>query len=236
LVIRMLANRGHTVEVVSTGAEALAALEQQAFDVVLMDVQMPVMDGFEATAAIRVRERASNRHMPIIAMTARAMPGDRERCLNAGMDAYLSKPMTAGALYSAIDQLLQSESTNRVGTIESVAEPPVDLSAVVETVEGDEALLAELVRVFAHDYPKRLTEIREAIAIGESKRLERASHGLRGEVGLFSAQVACNLAATLETMGREGHLDNALGVLQELEREIERVILFLDHAGREAHV
>jgi GAF domain-containing protein/CheY-like chemotaxis protein/HPt (histidine-containing phosphotransfer) domain-containing protein len=236
LVARILANRGHTVEVVSTGAEALAALEQQVFDVVLMDVQMPVMDGFEATAAIRAREQASNRHMPIIAMTARAMPGDQDRCLNAGMDAYLSKPMTAGALYSAIDQLLQGESESRMPTIESVAEPPVDLSAVLETVEGDEALLAELVRVFAHDYPKRLTEIREAIASGENEHLERASHSLRGEVALFSAQVACNLAATLETMGREGHLDSALSVLQELEREIERVILFLDHTGREARV
>jgi signal transduction histidine kinase/CheY-like chemotaxis protein/HPt (histidine-containing phosphotransfer) domain-containing protein len=236
LVARMLANRGHTVEVVSTGAEALAALEQQAFDVVLMDVQMPVMDGFEATAAIRARERATTRHMPIIAMTARAMRGDQEKCLNAGMDAYLSKPMTAVALYATIDQLLQNESENRLPTIEAVVESPVDLSSALETVEGDETLLAELVRVFALDYPKRLAEVREAIAMSDDKRLERTAHGLRGEVGLFGAEIASNLAATLETMGREGHLENARDVLQELERELARVILFFDHAGWETRV
>ena len=120
LVARMLANRGHTVEVVSTGAEALAALEQQPFDVVLMDVQMPEMDGFEATAAIRDRERATNRHMPIIAMTAHAMRGDQEKCLNAGMDAYLSKPMTATALYTTIDHLLYRASENRMPSTESM--------------------------------------------------------------------------------------------------------------------
>jgi two-component system, sensor histidine kinase and response regulator len=227
LVGRLLANRGHTLEVVSTGTEALAALEQQVFDVVLMDVQMPEMDGFEATAAIRAREQAIDRHIPIIAMTARAMRSDREKCLNAGMDAYLSKPLTAAALYTTIDRLVHRKSQHRMPTIESMVEPPVDLAAVLHTVEGDKTLLAELVRVFTHDYPKRLAEMREAISMGEDKRLERAVHGLRGEVGLFGAKIAYNLAAMLETMGREGQLESAWGVLQELERELGRLIATL---------
>jgi signal transduction histidine kinase/DNA-binding response OmpR family regulator len=236
LVARMLANRGHTVEVVSTGAAALAALEQQAFDVVLMDVQMPEMDGFEATAAIRARERATNRHLPIIAMTAHAMRGDQERCFNAGMDAYLSKPMTAAALSTAIDQLLYREAEHRVPIIASMVDPPVDLASVLETVEGDKTLLAELVQGFSRNYPKRLAEVREAVIMGDDKRLERAAHGLRGEIGLFGAKTAYNLAASLETMGCETHRERALRVLQDLERELERVILFFDHAGRETHV
>jgi PAS domain S-box-containing protein len=235
-VVRMLASQGHTVEVVGTGAEALAVIEQQAFDVVLMDVQMPEMDGFEATAAIRAREKATNCHIPIIAMTAHAMRGDQEKCLKAGMDAYLSKPMTAATLYTSIDQLLYSESGKTMPTVQSMVEPPVDLSSALATVEGDKVLLAELVRVFAHDYPKRLAEVREAITVGDNKRLERAAHGLRGEVGLFGAKMAYNLAATLETMGSEARLESALRVLQELERELERVILFFDYAGWETPV
>jgi GAF domain-containing protein/DNA-binding response OmpR family regulator len=231
LVVRMLANRGHTVEVVSTGAEALASLEQQAFDVVLMDVQMPEMDGFKATAAIRARERTTNGHMPIIAMTAHAMRGDQAKCLHAGMDAYLSKPMTAAALYTTIDQLLHRASANRMPIIESMVEPPVDFASVLQTVEGDKTILTELVRVFTLDYPKRLAEVREAITMGDDKRLKRAAHGLRGEVGLFGAKIAYHLAAKLETIGCEGHSEGALRVLQELERELQRVIMFFDHVG-----
>ncbi|HEX9871166.1 MAG TPA: GAF domain-containing protein, partial [Candidatus Tectomicrobia bacterium] len=236
LVLRMLANRGYAAEVVSTGAEALAILQQQAFDVVLMDVQMPGMDGFEATAAIRARERAIHGHLPIIAMTAHAMRGDQEKCLNAGMDAYLSKPMTAAALYATIDQLLPHGSANRMPRLESMVQPPVDFAFALQTMDDDQTLLAELMRVFAHDYPKRLAEAREAITMGDDKRLQRAAHGLRGEVGMLGAKRAYLLAERLETKGCEGHAEGALRVLQELERELQRVVLFFDHAGGETAV
>jgi CheY-like chemotaxis protein/HPt (histidine-containing phosphotransfer) domain-containing protein len=235
LVVRLLAGQGHTVEIASTGAEALAALEQQRFDLVLMDVQMPEMDGFEATAAIRARERDTNRHTPIIAMTAHAMRGDQEKCLNAGMDAYLSKPMLASALYASIDQLLHDAPAEHRLAPESMPEAPVDLAAVLETVEGDKTLLTELLRVFARDYPERLADVREAIMMGDAKRLECGAHSLRGAVGLFGAKVACDLAMTLESMGSEARLDSAAQVLRELEQELERVIWFFDHSGWEIH-
>jgi PAS domain S-box-containing protein len=227
LVTRMLASRGHTVEVVCTGVEVLSALEHHAFDLVLMDIQMPAMDGFEATAAIRAREKTTNHHIPIVAMTAYAMRGDREKCLDAGMDAYVSKPMTAAVLFATIDRLLVGELDQTM----PVVEPAVDLSKTLETVEGDKALLAELVRVFNHGHRARVAEVREAIARREDKRLERAAHALKSEVGLFGAQTAYRLADALETMGREGHLKDAPHILQEFERELERIIAFFEQAG-----
>ena len=197
---------------------------------------MPDMDGFEATAAIRARERATHGHLPIIAMTAHAMPGDQEKCLNAGMDAYLSKPMTAALLYATIDQLLPHGSANRMPRLESMVQPRVDFASVLQTMDDDQTLLAELMRVFAHDYPKRLAEAREAITMGDDKRLEHAAHGLRGEVGMLGAKRAYLLAERLETKGCEGHAEGALRVLQELERELQRVVLFFDHAGGETVV
>ena len=104
--MRLLEKQGHTVTVAGNGKEALAALDKEAFDLVLMDVQMPEMDGFEATAAIRRQEQATGQHLPIIAMTAHAMKGDRERCLAAGMDGYISKPFHARELAAAIDTLV----------------------------------------------------------------------------------------------------------------------------------
>jgi PAS domain S-box-containing protein len=236
LVVQMLANRGHTVEVVSTGTEALATLAQQAFDVVLIDVHMPDMDGFEAIAAIRAREGATNGHLPIIAMTAYAMRGDQEKCLKAGIDAYLSKPMTAAALYATIDQVLPHGSAHRIPKRESMVEPPMDFASALQTVEGDQTLLAELMHVFAHNYPKRLADIREAIAMGDDKRLKRAAPSLRDEAGLFGAKRASHLAARLETIDCESHAEEGLRVLQELERELQRVVLFFDHAGGETSI
>jgi CheY-like chemotaxis protein/HPt (histidine-containing phosphotransfer) domain-containing protein len=227
LVTRMLVNRGHTVEVVNSGAEALLALEHQAFDLVLMDVQMPEMDGLEATAAIRARERGTTHHIPIIAMTAHAMRGDREKCLSAGMDAYISKPMTATALYTAVDQLLGRVSDQQ----RSIGEPAVDLTKAMETVEGDQALLAELVQAFNDSYLTQVAEVREAVTKRDDTRLERAAHILKGEAGLLGAQTAYHLADELETLGRERHIEDASCILQKLERELERIIAFFDQVG-----
>jgi len=106
LVARLLEKRGHCVKIVANGREALSALEQGTYDLVLMDMQMPEMDGFEATAELRKREKQTGLHIPIVALTAHAMKGDRERCLNAGMDGYLSKPIRAQELYELLDNYI----------------------------------------------------------------------------------------------------------------------------------
>jgi CheY-like chemotaxis protein len=120
LMVRVLEKWGHQVEVVGTGTEALAALAQDTFDVVFMDVQMPGLDGFEATAAIRAREQPSGAHIPIIAMTAHAMKGDQERCLAAGMDGYMSKPVKTEKLHALLDRL----STGASSPNALINEPP----------------------------------------------------------------------------------------------------------------
>lgn len=112
-----------------------------------------------------------------------------------------------------------------------MAEPPMDFASALQTVEGDQTLLVELMRVFAHNYPKRLAAIREAIALGDDKRLQRAAPRLRDEVGLLGAKRAYHLAAKLETIGCQDQAEDALRLLQELERELQRVVLFFDHAG-----
>ena len=126
LTVRLLERWGHTVTVASTGQEVLTALARQAYDLVLMDVQMPEMDGLEATAAIRAQERGTGTHVPIIAMTANAMQDDAEQCLAAGMDAYISKPIRLGDLYKVIDKLLQG----KLGHAQSAADPSTDLTTV----------------------------------------------------------------------------------------------------------
>jgi HPt (histidine-containing phosphotransfer) domain-containing protein len=143
------------------------------------------------------------------------------------MDAYVSKPMTAAALCTTIDQLLGQDSSQTV----PVVAPAVDVSKVLQTVEGDRALLAELVQAFNRGYPARVAEVHEAITRGDDKRLERAAHVLTGEVGLFGAQMAYHLAEMLETMGREGRFENASRILQDLEHELERIISFFDQVG-----
>jgi len=127
LAVRLLGKRGYLVSVAGNGRDALAALEKEDFDLVLMDVQMPEMDGFEATAAIREKEQSTGRHLPIIAMTAHALKGDQERCLSAGMDAYISKPIRTNELFATIERLLgkgqEPGASHRVETQEKLTHP-----------------------------------------------------------------------------------------------------------------
>jgi signal transduction histidine kinase/DNA-binding response OmpR family regulator len=226
LAVRMLQKHGHTVHVVGDGQAALDALAQQAFDLVLMDVQMPVMDGMEATAAIRAQEQTSDTHLPIIAMTAHAMQGDRERCLAAGMDGYVAKPMKAAELYAAIDRLLIDGADLNIPTVE----PPIDLPAALSIVDGDQDLLLDLMVMFLEDYPKSVAELHDAITTGDALRMGRLAHSMKGVVASFAAHTAQALAYDLERRGRRGELENASAVLQQLEQELERIAVFVtDH-------
>src|SRR5262249_40630422 len=161
--------------------EALEALERQAFDVVLMDVQMPEMDGFEATAAVRAREKTTGGHVPIVAMTAHAMKGDRERCLQVGMDGYISKPLQPNDVFETVEGLAAaSPPPGGLRTPVGDAGPVFDAEVALRSVGGDRELLKEVIDVYFAECPRWLTEIGAAVARGEAATLRRAAHTLKG--------------------------------------------------------
>ncbi len=219
LAVRTLEKRGHVVIVAANGREALDTLDQtkEPFDVVLMDVQMPEMDGFEATAAIREREQTTKTHLPIVAMTAHAMKGDRERCLAAGMDGYVSKPLQTSELFAALADVLSN------ATSAEEEEPAFDREAALERVEGDLELFDEIAGLFLEEAPTLLGQIKDAVAHGDASGLERAAHSLKSSVGTFSAASAQESARALETMGRENDLANAPKILARLEKQVARL-------------
>jgi signal transduction histidine kinase/DNA-binding response OmpR family regulator len=214
VALRLLEKQGHRVAVAGNGIEALAALEREPFDVVLMDVQMPEMGGFEATAHIRAREKGTGGHLPIIAMTAHAMKGDRERCLEAGMDGYVAKPVQAGELRQVLAPYARA-----------TAAPPLalDRAALLNRVAGDEALLHELIALFLGDCPRMLGDVRTALAEKDPARLQRAAHTLKGAVSNFGATAAWDAAWRLEELGRNGRCPDAADGFAALEVEMDRL-------------
>ena len=224
VVVGMLENAGHVVSVTADGREAIAALEKQPFDVVLMDVQMPVMDGLEATAAIRARERPTGAHIPIVAVTAHTMKGDAERCLAAGMDACLPKPLRPRDLLSTIDRL---SGGARAPAAPASPEAPrgaiVDEERLLERVGHDSQALARLVRLFLADYPRQLARIRRAVASRDARGLRAAAHALKGSVSNFAAPAATEAAMRLQQIGDTGGVTGARSALSAVESEIERV-------------
>jgi PAS domain S-box-containing protein len=231
LAVQLLQKRGHTVTVTGDGRSALAALDRDPFDVILMDVQMPEMDGLTATAVIREREKVAGGHIPIVALTAYAMKGDRERCLAAGMDAYVSKPLRVAELFEVLGSLVPAAVDGEVVAPEgngspagAVPGPPAalvfDQDVALARVEGDRELLQKMIVAFSGQVDKLLPQIRAAGERRDGKALERTAHKLKGSVGLFGAVKAFGVAQRLEAMGREADFINAAGVLVELEMEI----------------
>ena len=199
LVTALLTKRGHTSVSVVNGREAVASVANGGFDLVLMDVQMPEMDGLQATAAIRKAEQATGTHVPIVALTAHAMKGDREACLAAGTDEYLSKPVNATELFALIETLTGITGSTKPAhpDVAPVPEPAFDMGSVLARVEGDRSLLRELAQIFRTEVPGVLAEIRLCVATGNSAGLERAAHGFRGACGSFGAGGAVRAAHVL---------------------------------------
>ncbi len=208
VAVGLLAKRGHDVSVANNGIEALAALERETFDVVLMDVQMPELGGLEATAAIRQRERESGAHTCIVAMTAHAMTGDRERCLAAGMDDYLSKPIDPTALYAMLEHRAAASGPSIVPDL-SPSTLTIDHDLLMKRLGGDLQLRAEVVQAFLEDCPVRLAAIRAAVDSHDAERIRTTAHALKGAAGNMSAQGLFEAAATLERIGAEGRFDAA---------------------------
>jgi signal transduction histidine kinase/DNA-binding response OmpR family regulator/HPt (histidine-containing phosphotransfer) domain-containing protein len=198
LTTSLLERRGHRVTVVGNGKEALAAIARQPFDAVLMDVQMPEMGGFEATAAIRARERGTGGHLPIVAMTAHAMKGDRDRCLAAGMDEYITKPLDSRRLCHVIEHLGMPGST----ALEPEAPSSDVYSTILTRVGGDTQLLAEISHLFIADVPGYLARIRAAIDAGDDEALRRAAHAYKGAAANFEATALVRAARQIEEVER----------------------------------
>ncbi len=249
LVVRLLEKLGHTIVVARNGREALTALEQGPFDLVLMDVQMPEMDGFEATAHIRGAEEGSGRHIPIVAMTAHAMKGDRERCLQAGMDGYIAKPIQPPELFQAIDRVLQPEANSVVQTARlhgsagerhapRKQEPneTLDMAEFMRRVGGDVALMKELVGVYLATCPRIIAELRQAVVRRDGPLVQRTAHTLKGMVGQLGAKTAYAAALRMEALGRERDLSQADAACAALEDALDRVqpavVRLLDEGGR----
>jgi two-component system, sensor histidine kinase and response regulator len=225
LAVNLLKRRGHSVVVAGTGREALDALDRQPFDLVLMDVQMPEMDGFEATAAIRRREQGTGGHLPVVALTAHAMKGDRERCLAAGMDAYISKPVRADELFAVIGDLApgcapQPEPT---AAAPSGSDQILDLDEAAGHLGGDRELLRDLAATFLDQAPRWMGAIRAALSDRDAGRLAAAAHPLKGSLGTFAAKPAFAAAQRLESLGRAGTLEGGPEALECLEREMARL-------------
>jgi PAS domain S-box-containing protein len=233
LVLGLLDRDGHTVVVANNGKEALNALETQAFDLVIMDIQMPEMDGFEATAAIRSRERRQEGHVPILAMTAHAMKGDRERCLASGMDGYLAKPIRARQLREAIVRMLGTSATAPAPDARCAENTAsLDWSDALRTVGGDSKLLASLIHAFLEESPRLTAAIHQALAAGDAAALHTAAHTLKGSLQYLGAHQAAQAAYHLETLARAGDQEKAPGAWTLLESQLTELTAVLERAAK----
>jgi PAS domain S-box-containing protein len=212
LIRTLLEKRGHSVVLAGDGARAVVEFQKQRFDLVVMDVQMPEMNGFEATAAIRALEEQSGEHVPILALTAHALTGDRERCLEAGMDAYVSKPLQVAELFGAIEQLI------------AVEPPGVELSSAVRAfvgeVDPDGSLLSQMIETFSGTCLKRLRSIEDSIRSNDAEGLVRSAHCLKGAISNFGVRKAIAAAGRLEEIGEVGDLDLAPEAFSALKSEV----------------
>ncbi len=229
LTTRILEKAGHTVDIANNGREAVDLAEANNYDAILMDVQMPEMDGFEATAAIREGEAATGEHLAIVAITAHAMKGDRERCLQAGMDAYVTKPLKPDELFRTLSTLVHdNEEPLRQSSVQL---PPTDLAfdyhAALARMGGDRELFQEIAALFLQESSKMLSAIEDAIQQQDAKSLERSAHSFKGSADNFCARRVVERAGRLETMGYGGTTNGATEVFADLQNEVHafRVLL-----------
>ena len=231
IATRMLEKLGHELVIADNGKVALSLLASQSFDLVLMDVQMPEMDGMETTKQIREDERLTQVHIPVIAMTAHAMKGDRERCLAAGMDGYISKPINALELEVAISDALNRQPSGSRGKKASnkqeITNASVERWNMRESLErlcGDEILLWEVVEIFLAEVPRHLEELRLAIAQDNAEGVERIAHILKGQLGYLGAPAISQSASELEEKGRDSDLAGTSSLLPQFEADLHGLL------------
>jgi len=204
VIQRMLERRGHTVRVVPNGSETLAALESSAFDLLLLDVNMPEIDGFDIIRTIRKREETSGHHLHVTALTALTGKRDRQRCIEAGMDDFLGKPVRAAEVYAMLERVISAQPAARYRT-PTTNSSLIDPATVLSGCDGDPALLADMVQLFQEEAPELLARVEAAVLSGDAEKLRKSCHALRGLVSAFSIS-ASNAVEILERMGIEGRV------------------------------
>ncbi|RPH82004.1 MAG: response regulator [Nitrospiraceae bacterium] len=249
LTVRILEKLGYQSDVVENGQEALTALARGSYALVLMDCQMPVVDGFEATKLLRQREAAEQEsaasdssdtyHIPIVALTANAMRGDRERCLAAGMDDYLTKPVRKEDLKGVLDRWISlsvhpqvahpSDAEYSENGTDTEALPVIfDVAATLRNIGGDRALLEDLVELFLERYEAMLEKVRVALAERDQAAVEQAAHALKGTANNLSASEVVLSAGQLEALGRLGTLVEGPMIYTQLEKAVLRLVQVLE--------
>jgi CheY-like chemotaxis protein/HPt (histidine-containing phosphotransfer) domain-containing protein len=229
LITTLLAKRGWEVHAFPDGKSALKALKRNAYDAVLMDIQMPVMDGMEVTRAIRREEAGGARHVPIIALTAHAMKEDREHCLNAGMDDYIAKPIRASHLISVLEQWAAPapEGDRRPS--------PINMHDIQDRLGIETDVVMEMLDILLEDAPAHIDRIRDALVKGDAESLTSSAHRLKGAAGNLGAEPLYHVARDLEALGRQGNLAEAEKRYPALREEIARIASFVEaHRGASA--
>ena len=248
LMVRVLERASHQVFVANNGREAVELSQSEQVDIILMDVQMPEMDGFEATQAIREREKNEKNRLPIVALTAHAMKGDREKCLDAGMDAYVSKPIQVDKLLCVMEDLVSAEksgpseaeedataATNTKSAIEvdkrtssEGMKPILATDDLLNRVGNDMELLGTLIKLFREEYPKHVAKMQTALQEGDHLRLKDSAHSLKGSCGNIGGSRAAETAFAIEKLAVDEHLENAEKPISQLESEIEQLLAELN--------
>jgi len=247
----LLKRAGYHCNAVADGKQAVEAALRERYDLVLMDCQMPNMDGFDATRAIRQHEESQTlsggqrRRLPIIALTANAIKGDRERCLEAGMDDYLTKPLDPDRLVQVIKMHLSADAERpeaslhppaneaqveqqldeaEEGRAAKDAPPPFDVDAMLKRWGNDRKFVERFITKFRERAPDDLEKLRQAVTAGEVEEATRLAHGLKGAAGYVAAERVRELAGKLETMGRDGDLSEAEDLLMQLQSELTHCV------------
>ena len=225
LAVGVLSRQGHDITVATTGREAVNAWKSRAFDVILMDVQMPEMDGLAATQAIRILEQRHGTHTPIIAMTAHAMTGDRERCLESGMDEYLSKPIRARQIAEKLSSMFPDAVATTVEKLavedsSATRQPNLAWDQALEGVDGDRQLLADVISAFQQTLPDAVSNLNRSLQAGQSAVVQRIAHTLKGELLAIGAHPAAQIAKELEQMARTNDLTDAKRIVTELQQHL----------------
>ncbi len=233
LALGVLGKRNHRVTVANNGHEAVALANAHEFDLIFMDIQMPEMDGLEATRRIRSHEQKSGRRVPVIAMTAQAMKGMRERCLSVGMDDYLIKPVRAREIYDKIESMFSGRTAGAsaadAGTgpcrdRPTADNPVIDWDAAMASVDGDRALLTDVVQAFLEECPLLIEQLKTALAASNAKLLSRSAHTLRGAMRTLGIESTARVAAQLEEMARRDDMSNSADLLQRLQADLEPIL------------